>query len=161
MTVSELITEVDALEPNQYNIEFKIRWLSDLDGQIFDEMIITHIPDIRAKLRERPAFYGNPLNQEKIWPFEPIEQKHEHGGHKPEKRRWPYTDGTEELLVKEPYARDVYVPYLEAMIARANKEFVRYNAMMTLYNAGYQKWAAWFNRTYYPVPPKGGDRWKL
>lgn len=34
MTIGEAITRVDALIPNQYTEEEKIRWLSDLDGLI-------------------------------------------------------------------------------------------------------------------------------
>ena len=33
MTISDAITMVDALRPNQYSQDMKIRWLSRLDGQ--------------------------------------------------------------------------------------------------------------------------------
>lgn len=42
MTISEAITLVDKLKPNQYSEEVKIKWLSKLDGQIFREIFQTH-----------------------------------------------------------------------------------------------------------------------
>lgn len=42
MTVDQLIARVDALEPNQYSREQKIRWLSNLDETIYRELYLTH-----------------------------------------------------------------------------------------------------------------------
>ena len=42
MTVNEVITLVDELEPNQYTEQQKFTWLDRLDGQIFNEVIYTH-----------------------------------------------------------------------------------------------------------------------
>lgn len=42
MKVMDIIDRVDMLEPNQYPAEQKIRWLSALDGKIFEEIICTH-----------------------------------------------------------------------------------------------------------------------
>ena len=42
MTVLEIINRADTLEPNAYSADEKIRWLSNLDGKIFEEVIKTH-----------------------------------------------------------------------------------------------------------------------
>ena len=42
MTVREAIDLVDDLEPNQYTEQRKFTWLDRLDGQIFNEVILTH-----------------------------------------------------------------------------------------------------------------------
>lgn len=42
MTIDEAITHVDKLKPNQYAREFKIKWLSKLDGLIYREIFLTH-----------------------------------------------------------------------------------------------------------------------
>jgi hypothetical protein len=42
MTISEAIEQVDRLKPNQYTQAEKIRWLSLLDGQFWQEIILTH-----------------------------------------------------------------------------------------------------------------------
>lgn len=42
MTIEEAIQQVDRLKPNQYTDAEKIRWLSLLDGQLWQEIILTH-----------------------------------------------------------------------------------------------------------------------
>lgn len=42
MTIAEIISKVDALKPNQYETEQKINWLSQLDSQIFTDVLSTH-----------------------------------------------------------------------------------------------------------------------
>ncbi len=42
MTISEAITKVDTLKPNMYEEKDKIRWLSQLDARIYQEIILTH-----------------------------------------------------------------------------------------------------------------------
>lgn len=42
MTIGEVIGRVDELSPNQYTTEQKMRWLTNLDGRIFEELIKTH-----------------------------------------------------------------------------------------------------------------------
>ena len=42
MTIREAIEQTDALKDNQYSQEQKIKWLSDLDGLITKELVMTH-----------------------------------------------------------------------------------------------------------------------
>jgi len=42
MTVNEIIANVDLKEPNSYSSAEKLRWLSALDGKIFEEVLKTH-----------------------------------------------------------------------------------------------------------------------
>ena len=42
MTAGEVIALTDALRPNQYSSEQKLRWLRRLDGQIAEELESTH-----------------------------------------------------------------------------------------------------------------------
>lgn len=42
MTVQNAIDEADRLRPNDFTQVQKVRWLSDLDGLIFREVILTH-----------------------------------------------------------------------------------------------------------------------
>jgi hypothetical protein len=42
MTLIEAIEMVDNLKPNQYDYAMKIKWLSDLDRSIVDEIISQH-----------------------------------------------------------------------------------------------------------------------
>lgn len=42
MTISEAIRRTDELNPNQYDFNIKVGWLSRLDGMIYNEVISTH-----------------------------------------------------------------------------------------------------------------------
>lgn len=42
MKIAEAIDLIDALRPNQYSDEDKVRWLSVLDGKAYIEVILTH-----------------------------------------------------------------------------------------------------------------------
>lgn len=39
MTINKAIETVDRLKPNAYSLEEKMRWLSELDGQISEEIL--------------------------------------------------------------------------------------------------------------------------
>ena len=69
MTGLEIIDRVDALEYNQYNTEQKLRWLYQLDGQIYQEVIERHedaveLPEEYSTGNEQllvSAPYGEPM----------------------------------------------------------------------------------------------------
>lgn len=61
-----------------------------------------------------------------------------------------YVNGDEELLIGAPYGEDIYYYYLQAMIAAENSETQRYNKRMTMFNAAYQGWTNFYNRTHMP-----------
>ena len=50
MTAAEIISAVDTLEPNAYAAAQKLAWLSELDAQIFAEVVSTHDEPIRDEL---------------------------------------------------------------------------------------------------------------
>lgn len=47
MLISEAIEITDRIKPNAYGREEKVKWLSDIDMQIYEEIIKTHIGDER------------------------------------------------------------------------------------------------------------------
>ena len=42
MTIQEAIARVDAVKPNRYKQAQKIAWLGNLEGQIYNELVLTH-----------------------------------------------------------------------------------------------------------------------
>lgn len=48
MTISEAISNIDAIKPNRYSRSDKIKWLSTLDGLIKTEIIDTHESDVET-----------------------------------------------------------------------------------------------------------------
>ena len=67
ITVGDIITLVDALEPNQFTSSQKKAWLSSLDGQIYNEIFLTH-PRLTEN-REPPSLPYTALTQELLVPF--------------------------------------------------------------------------------------------
>ena len=61
-----------------------------------------------------------------------------------------YTTGSEELLIKPPYAQDIYTNYLLAQIHNANGETRRYQTAAAIYNNAYKLFTSWHNRTHMP-----------
>ena len=51
MTAGEMIALADRLRPNQYTTADKLRWLSELDGAVYREILTQHEMDV-------PAFAG-------------------------------------------------------------------------------------------------------
>lgn len=73
----------------------------------------------------------------------------------------PYTQLDDELLIKEPYAKDCYEPYLRAKMSAANLEAVRYNQHMAMFNGAYQVFTNYYNRTHRPLAAAGGNRFRF
>lgn len=42
MTIQEALDQIDELKVNTYSTHQKIRWLSDLDGKIWSEIVLAH-----------------------------------------------------------------------------------------------------------------------
>lgn len=118
MTIGEVISRVDELSPSQYSNEQKLRWLTNLDGKIYEEIVKTHRDPIRETFTA-------------------------------------YTGTQAELLVPFPYAEDLYVFYLQAMIALQNAEDGKYEQMRVVYNEALEAFENWYNRTH---EPQGGTR---
>ena len=87
MKAMDIIDRLDGLEPNQYSPEQKLRWLSILDGKIYEEVL--------SPRETEPKGFTE------------------------------YVNGNEELLVPFPYGDDVYLNYLQAMVALENAETQR------------------------------------
>ena len=163
MTTGEIISKVDRLEPNQYDTETKLQWLSQLDGKIISQVILTHEPfgGRPHRLHWRDPFSRDPngampdLERHCIPRPLPDEEDDE-----TEKKTWgpPYHDADDELMVKDPYGEDIYVHYLQAKIAEENAEIVKYNQQKTLFDASYQEWTDYYNRTHMPANNRGGNR---
>lgn len=63
-----------------------------------------------------------------------------------------YTDSSlmAELIVQSPYD-DIYIKWLEAQIDYANGEYGKYNNSISMYNAAYDAFNKYYNRTHMPI----------
>lgn len=126
MTISKVLALVDEIDANTYDTKTKIGWLSKLDGQVFNDIILTHEHELVDDGTEEgnliePTFSG-------------------------------YNNASldTELLIADTYS-DVYTDYLMAMIAYSNGETERYQNSMIMFNSNYREYANWYNRTHKPI----------
>lgn len=125
MTIAEAIKRIDTLKPNKYSNREKVMWLSELDGQVYEEVIRQHQHD------------GT------IVPFEPYVYTEEVDGEEPE---WKRT----QLRVPFPYT-DVYQHWLAVQIDLANGEIHKYAQDKELFNSAYLTYSDFYTRTHMPV----------
>ena len=73
MTIREALETVDRLKPNQYGSADKLRWLSELDGIVYRDIICTHEHE---KEPEPFTGYGEDVDLETQllipWPYDEI-----------------------------------------------------------------------------------------
>lgn len=60
---------------------------------------------------------------------------------------------TTELLIKEPYAEDVYRYYVQAQIALNNRETTDYSNAMAMFNNAYQSYKIMYNKEHEHTQP--------
>lgn len=161
MTTGDVISKTDALEPNQYDTDTKLGWLSQLDGKIIDQVILTHEPFGGSRRR---LHWKDPFSRDESGPMEDAEL-HFHHGHEGEeecehRHGPPYHGLSDEMVVEDPYGEDIYVPYLQAKIALENAETVKYNQNIAVFQSAYQEWTDRYNRTHMPAGNRGQNRFR-
>lgn len=131
MRISDVLARVDELKPSQFDDNTKIDWLSELDGRIFNTVIMTHVHEL-IKQTEIDEETGEEIEVE----VEPTFK--------------PYKTEDEELLLDDIYA-DVYRHWLYAMMDYANGETERYQNSLIMFNAKYQEFVNYYNSTHLPI----------
>lgn len=133
MTIGQAIEMTDSLKQNKYKRADKVRWLSELDALIWQELIATHeLPERRhcegwiGAYTVEPVFLGYPED---------------------------VPDDTE-LLVKFPND-NLYILYLQSQIDYYNAEITKYNNSRQLFNNAYLTYTDWYNRTHMPKQGSG------
>lgn len=137
MRIRDAIDRVDAVKPNTYPLDEKIRWLSYIDGIIKTDTI-----DCHEKRRHHPFIH-------KIDTEKPLEEQIQ-----PEEREEINTFYTSEDMGKKllaPYPYDeLYVAYLKMKIDEENGETQRYNNTATMFNSYYSDYIQAYHRTHKP-----------
>lgn len=149
MTVQNAIDLLDAARPNKLSVHRKIRWLSDLDGQVWRELILTHerhtMPRHYPKVVPVTWLPGNEdaldLRRPPVVEFDAPETFE------------GYTDESDlgkTLLIPEPYS-DVYVHYLCSQVDLVNAETGKYQNDSALYNNAWTIYSDYYTRTHMPL----------
>lgn len=151
MTAGALIAQVDALRPNQYAAEEKLRWLQRLDGQLRLELLDTHRQN--STIRSCGAAGSTASTDGTVLP--PQTEPASLGFGLDEETA--YTAETE-LLAPAPYGEELYTAFLFCQIDLMNAEIDKYNQSAALFAAAWRQLADHINRSR---RPKGERRWKL
>ena len=163
MTAGEILDRVDALRPNSYSPEQKLRWLRRLDGQILLELLETHeraVPPTVACGDTSPAGGGN--GAESVGQLPPAGEV-SHCSHRGAGEGAPASlpasyDQQTELLAPFPWGEGVYIAGLFCQIDLHNGEIQKYNQSLSLLAAASRNLADWINRG---AMPKGAGAWKM
>lgn len=145
MKLYELIENADALEPNQYSFEQKLGWLSELDGQIYREVILAHESDSE----DGGDSAGNAGVPDDNGAAPDTQGASEDSAEAFVPGFVPYPNGDSRPIVPFPY-QSLYVHYLRAQIALNNGEAARANQYIAQYNAVFTQWQNAYNRTHMP-----------
>ena len=130
MRLVEAIGNVDSLKKNQIPDDIKRKWLSDLEGLIIQEIVLTHQIPERLAGNEAINAYVKTEGAEDVYGSE--------------------TDGETQLLAPPPYD-DVYFWWLAAKIDLATGDTKKYENDTQIYNNAYLTLQDFWNRTYMPV----------
>ncbi len=142
MTIREAIETVDRLTPNQYENIDKVRWLSELDGVVYKEIICTHLTQ-EPQAKEPWVRVDDPFDRAAATAPEETQPEAFTGYAEP-------VDFDTVLLVPWPYD-EIYRWYLDLKIAEANGEDARSNNALSRYSSYYSAFQAAYNRSHTPA----------
>lgn len=140
MTIQEAIDGITELKPHAYTDLKLAGWLSNLDRQIWRDVISWH---------ENTAVAVDYDDDGVLITDMPEPDKYEMVAGVGEA---PDTAPDVTLMVGEPYT-DLYLMYLAAQIDYWNGEIGRYNNSMTMYNSKLAEYGNDYNRTHTPKQP--------
>lgn len=66
MKIEQVLADVDELKPNQYDDKIIIKWLAELDGKIYTEIISTHEGANASLMRE---YDENDMDEDLLVPY--------------------------------------------------------------------------------------------
>lgn len=135
MTVQQIITRVDELRPNQYPTTHKLQWLTDLDGVLWHDVILTH-----ERGADTPAERG-PYSEDDMT----------HSLIAPDRfcglyEFWLYAQMDLANMEMDKYANDMqmYASYTDAYVKWYNREHMPVQRVPAFY-FGQRSWGSVFN----------------
>lgn len=118
MKLNDAISEAQALRPSEIQRSMMIRWLSALDGQLWQEIVSKYIPD-----DDTPDTMPE---------YDPSAT---------------HTNPDTVLMVQAPYD-EMYIDYLVMRIDLINADYERYNNGAVRFREEWQAYVDWYNRNH-------------
>ena len=146
VTIQEALDMADQLKPNMMITPVKLRFLNEIEGKIYQEIILEHeypegVVQTETTETETPADDWREILTCGRRPW-----KHPD---RPEYNR--DTDPGTDLLVPAPYDM-LYVYWLIAQIDHMNMEMDKYNNDRLLFEDAYGNFSDFWTRTHMPIP---------
>lgn len=129
MKITEIISKVDSLRPNQVNDDVKREWLSDVEIILINEVVLTHELPEWVAVSDTYIKFCETNGQKAIFD----------------------TCTDQELLIPAPYGRDIYYWWLVSQIDLVEGDSERYANDSQMYNNACLTYKDWYNRTYMPI----------
>ena len=123
MLIREIINSADEMRNNDISEIQKIKWLSELDESLFEEIVLTHESEELLSVRD---------------------------GGEPEFRVFPYKEDTVSLIAPNRF-RPMYEHFLCAKIDYCQNEIERFENDSALFNSSFNKFKAWYNENHLPL----------
>lgn len=144
MNAQEIINRADAERPNTIDAELKLKYLNEIEGIIFNEIILTHAHEEGAEcpvhiLPAEEAAEETDTEEETDEQTEETEEETEETPEDPP------------MLVPAAY-EELYVYWLYTKIDIVNQEMDKYNNDRLMFDVSYRTFGDYWNRTHMPVP---------
>ena len=167
MTVGELLELCDELAPNQFSWNDKVLWLSEIEGRIWEELregIAGSQPLPPASPVPLPlagsALPGGGITGDALDGSEGVDTQSFTGFN------WRATNATQraevqglELLLPEPWAREIYLGYLQASMDFYNREWEGFRLHRAIYESLLREYFGKTKKANYSAPRR--QRWKF
>ena len=149
MTIEQAIDRADRLRPNQYSFNEKVRWLSELDLQVYSEVLLMaeenwKHPEYEEEITDAE---NNVIETRTIIDYNNIVPAFTFDGYD------ETTTPSQPLLVDDTYA-NLYVDYLISKYDLYNRETQSYNNSALVFNNQYTNYVAWYRRNHMPLQQK-------
>lgn len=145
MTIEKVIDRADRLRPNQFSNTEKVLWLSELDNQVYQEVLLMAEENWKYKtfVENIEDEEGHIIETKEVVDFNTVVPAFEFEGYD------ETTPLDTPLLIDDMYA-NTYVDYLISKYDYANREYGAYNNSALVFNSQYQNYTTWYRRTHKP-----------
>lgn len=188
MTIQEAIDRLDFMKPNQYSDQAKIKWLSELDQLVWNELVMTHeleteemvgskltlLPSLhppkkmtKEEIEHRPGAIGSKVTVRDAVPDDDAEEEEEKPLPKPQRpvfklptsySGYNVNSNRDTVLLVPDPYSEMYFYYLAAQVDLNNGETGKYNNSKTLFNNSYLTYSDYYTRTHRPKQTVFGFR---
>lgn len=160
-SIRDIIYREGLARPDVYPEESKARWLLELEGKLYREVIMTHCLTAGNRRQGPEAVCAGCGRSDRLEYNRSLDMTRcgcgwDNGPEYPEK----YPDDVDApLLVDAPYD-NLYDLYIRAQVDLANRESDNYNDSASLFEQAKHEWQRRYHQTHRPVNRMDAEDWR-